>query len=98
VAWRRTAGILGAASTSGTAAAPWIADVVATMKDMIGRLEKTVIDCPDSRALAAFYAEVLGMRVNEDREDWVVIGLGPGDPSPRLPARHDMGTPALARP
>jgi hypothetical protein len=26
---------------------------------MIGRLEKTVLDCPDPRALAAFYAEVL---------------------------------------
>jgi len=41
---------------------------------MIGRLEKTVFDCPDPRALAAFYAEVLGMRVNEDHDDWVVIG------------------------
>jgi hypothetical protein len=29
---------------------------------MIGQLEKTVIDCPDPRALAEFYAEVLGMR------------------------------------
>lgn len=46
---------------------------------MIGRLEKTVFDCPDSRALAAFYAAVLGMRVNEDDDDWVVIGLAPGD-------------------
>ena len=45
---------------------------------MIGRLEKTVLDCPDPRALAAFYAEVLGMRVNEDGDDWVVIGLTPG--------------------
>jgi catechol 2,3-dioxygenase-like lactoylglutathione lyase family enzyme len=45
---------------------------------MIGRLEKTVLDCPDPRALAAFYAEVLGMRVNEDSEDWVVIGSEPG--------------------
>jgi catechol 2,3-dioxygenase-like lactoylglutathione lyase family enzyme len=44
---------------------------------MIGRLEKTVLDCPDPRALAAFYAEVLGMRINEDREDWVVIGREP---------------------
>jgi catechol 2,3-dioxygenase-like lactoylglutathione lyase family enzyme len=41
-------------------------------------LEKTVFDCPDPRALAAFYAELLGMRVNEDSEDWVVIGLAPG--------------------
>jgi catechol 2,3-dioxygenase-like lactoylglutathione lyase family enzyme len=45
---------------------------------MIGRPEKTVFDCPDPRALAAFYAQVLGMRVNEDEEDWVVIGRVPG--------------------
>lgn len=45
---------------------------------MIGRLEKTVIDCPDPRALAAFYCQVLGMRVNEDSDDWVVIGSDPG--------------------
>ena len=45
---------------------------------MIGRLEKTVLDCPDPRALAAFYAEVLGMQVNEDSGDWVVIGRVPG--------------------
>jgi catechol 2,3-dioxygenase-like lactoylglutathione lyase family enzyme len=37
---------------------------------VIGRLEKTVLDCPDPQALAAFYAEVLGMRVNEDDDDW----------------------------
>jgi catechol 2,3-dioxygenase-like lactoylglutathione lyase family enzyme len=46
---------------------------------MIGRLEKTVIDCPDPQALAAFYAAVLGMQVNEDLGDWVVIGIGPND-------------------
>jgi catechol 2,3-dioxygenase-like lactoylglutathione lyase family enzyme len=46
---------------------------------MIARLEKTVLDCPDPRALARFYAEVLGMRVNEEADDWVVIGLAPGD-------------------
>jgi catechol 2,3-dioxygenase-like lactoylglutathione lyase family enzyme len=45
---------------------------------MIGKVEKTVFDCPDPRALAAFYAEVLGMRVNEDGDDWVVIGSVPG--------------------
>jgi catechol 2,3-dioxygenase-like lactoylglutathione lyase family enzyme len=45
---------------------------------MIGRLEKTVLDCPDPRALAAFYADVLGMQVNEDSDDWVVIGDAPG--------------------
>jgi len=45
---------------------------------VIGRLEKTVLDCPNPRALAAFYALVLGMHVNEDSDDWVVIGLAPG--------------------
>ncbi|MET0415734.1 MAG: VOC family protein [Actinoplanes sp.] len=44
-----------------------------------GRLEKTVVDCPDPRALAAFYAEILGMRVTEDTDgNWVVIGAEPG--------------------
>ncbi|WP_369132847.1 VOC family protein [Modestobacter sp. I12A-02662] len=45
---------------------------------MIGRLEKAVLDCPDPRALAAFYAGLLGMRVNEDSDDWVVIGRDAG--------------------
>ena len=45
---------------------------------MIGRLEKTVIDCPDPRELAGFYAEVLGMQVLEDEPDWVVIGREEG--------------------
>jgi hypothetical protein len=44
---------------------------------MIGRLEKTVLDCPDPRALATFYAALLGMRINEDSGDWVVIGSDP---------------------
>ena len=37
---------------------------------MIGRREKTVLDCSDPPALAAFHAEILGMRVNEDDDDW----------------------------
>ena len=37
-----------------------------------------VIDCPDPRALAEFYCQVLGMRINEDMDGWVVIGSGPG--------------------
>ena len=45
---------------------------------MIGRLEKPVVNTPDPRSLAAFYAELLGMQVNEDSDDWVVIGGGPG--------------------
>ena len=45
---------------------------------MIGRLEKTVIDCPQPRELAEFYAAVLGMRINVDDGGWVVIGTAPG--------------------
>ena len=64
---------------------------------MIGWLEKTVVDCPDPRALAAFYAEVLGMQVNEDSDDWVVIGRGPGA-RPGVPARRTVDAAPLARP
>jgi catechol 2,3-dioxygenase-like lactoylglutathione lyase family enzyme len=45
---------------------------------VIGRYEKTVIDCPDPRALAKFYCQVLGMRVSQDIDGWVVIGSEPG--------------------
>jgi catechol 2,3-dioxygenase-like lactoylglutathione lyase family enzyme len=45
---------------------------------VIGRLEKTVIDCPDPRTLAEFYCQVLGMSINEDTDGWVVIGSEPG--------------------
>ena len=36
-----------------------------------------MIDCPDPRALAEFYCQVLGMRINEDMDGWVVIGSEP---------------------
>ena len=45
---------------------------------MIGRLEKTVIDCPDPEALALFYGRIVGMEINENTGDWVVIGREPG--------------------
>ena len=48
------------------------------LSGVIGRFEKAVIDCPDPRALADFYCQVLGMRVNEDTGGWVVIGSEPG--------------------
>jgi catechol 2,3-dioxygenase-like lactoylglutathione lyase family enzyme len=37
---------------------------------MIGRLQKTVINCPEPRALADFYCEILGMRVYESIYGW----------------------------
>lgn len=39
----------------------------------IGRLHHTVIDCPDPSALAAFYAELIGLPVTYRSDDWVVI-------------------------
>ena len=40
---------------------------------MIGRLHHVVIDCPDPSALAAFYAQLLGLPVTYTSADWVVV-------------------------
>jgi catechol 2,3-dioxygenase-like lactoylglutathione lyase family enzyme len=40
---------------------------------MIGRYEHAVIDCPEPRSLAAFYGRLLGMRVERESDEWVVI-------------------------
>ena len=45
---------------------------------MIGRLDTVVLDCPDPRAAAEFYAAVLGVEILGDDGDWVDIGT-PGD-------------------
>jgi catechol 2,3-dioxygenase-like lactoylglutathione lyase family enzyme len=37
------------------------------------RLSATVLDTPDPRGLAAFYAELLGWHIVEDSADWVVL-------------------------
>jgi catechol 2,3-dioxygenase-like lactoylglutathione lyase family enzyme len=69
---------------------------------MIGRLYSLVIDCPDPRALAVFYEQLLGMRRRYDNSDWVTIGADGDSPdvafqridnyqSPRWP---DPGHPA----
>lgn len=39
----------------------------------IARLRTVVLDCPDPRALADFYAGVLGGEVTSDEDDWVVL-------------------------
>ncbi|GGZ98685.1 VOC family protein [Streptomyces echinoruber] len=48
----------------------------------LARLGVVVLDCPDPRALAGFYAEVLGGTVEEDPKDagWVDLKV-PGGPS-----------------
>ncbi|WP_431917658.1 VOC family protein [Micromonospora wenchangensis] len=53
---------------------------------MIGQLRTVAIDCPDPRALAGFYAELLGLTLAEEDSDgneWVVLG-GPVGQQPRL--------------
>lgn len=46
---------------------------------MIGRLAGIVIDCPEPRALAGFYEELLGAQRVEDSADWVTLAVD-GDP------------------
>ena len=47
---------------------------------MIGSLDVIALDCPEPAALAAFYAEVLGMEIVGDGEgDWVEISRPGGD-------------------
>jgi catechol 2,3-dioxygenase-like lactoylglutathione lyase family enzyme len=40
---------------------------------MIGRMHHVVLDCPDPAALAAFYAELLGLPVTYRDDDWAVV-------------------------
>lgn len=41
--------------------------------DVIGRMHHVVLDCPDPRALAAFYSALLGEPITYDSDDWVVV-------------------------
>ena len=51
---------------------------------MIGRIESVVLDCPDPRAVADFYAAVLGWEVVRDDPDWVAIAPRGGVEGQRL--------------
>jgi len=42
---------------------------------MIGTLDVVVLDCPDPRALARFYVELLGGEIVAFYEDWAEIAL-----------------------
>ena len=42
---------------------------------MIGRLHHVILDCPDPRSLAGFYAELLGLPITYDSDDFVVVSL-----------------------
>jgi catechol 2,3-dioxygenase-like lactoylglutathione lyase family enzyme len=40
---------------------------------MIGQLRSVVVDCRDPKALAAFYAELLGGTVRDEDDTWQVL-------------------------
>ena len=53
-------------------------------------LGSVVLDCPDTLALARFYADLLGWTVDADADaDWVTV-RGP-QPGPTLGFQHDPG-------
>lgn len=60
---------------------------------MIGRLDTVVLDCPDPRALAGFYAELLGLAVTRESDDWVEIGGGEGLPRLSFQQAPDLQPP-----
>jgi catechol 2,3-dioxygenase-like lactoylglutathione lyase family enzyme len=63
------------------------------MAGMIGKLRSVVIDCPDPRALAGFYSELLGLPVTYDEDEWMVIGGGPGQPRVAFQLAPDLREP-----
>ena len=60
---------------------------------MIASLHNTVLDCPDPRALAAFYSAVLGWPVTDEDDDWVTIAPAPGSPGVAFQLAPDLIAP-----
>jgi catechol 2,3-dioxygenase-like lactoylglutathione lyase family enzyme len=60
---------------------------------VIGRWHGLVIDCPEPRALASFYEELLGMIRVQDDPSWVVIGDAPDRPGIAFQAAPDHQPP-----
>lgn len=54
----------------------------------VARLRSVVVDCPDPRALARFYAEIIGGEPEEQDADWVVLRVPDG---PRLAFQRSEG-------
>jgi catechol 2,3-dioxygenase-like lactoylglutathione lyase family enzyme len=68
------------------------------MAVMIGHLGSVVIDCPDPRALADFYCELLGMHIVRDDGSWVTIKTDSDAPSLSFQQVKDLRSPSLAQP
>lgn len=56
---------------------------------MIGRLDNVVLEARDPRALAQFYAELLGTPITHDSDDWVDIGERPVQLSVQRAPEHE---------
>lgn len=65
---------------------------------MIGRWHGLTVDCPDPRALASFYEELLGMERVEDGVEYVVIGGPSGRPMVVFQRTDDYRRPSWPRP
>jgi catechol 2,3-dioxygenase-like lactoylglutathione lyase family enzyme len=63
------------------------------MSVMIGHLDSVVIDCPDPRALASFYCELLGMHVVTEEDGWVTIRTDSDAPSLAFQKAADLHPP-----
>lgn len=55
---------------------------------MIGSLDVIVLDCPDTRALARFWAEVLGGEIVQFDDDWAEVVLPIEGSRPLLAFQH----------
>ncbi len=62
------------------------------MGGVIGQWQSLIIDCPNPRALAFSYEQLLGMERLEDSADWVTIG-GAGQPTVAFQAAPDFVPP-----
>ena len=68
-----------------------------TAPDTTLTLDVVAFDCPDARALGAFYAGLLGWEVEDDSDDdWVTLVPRAGR-SPDRPAGATSGVPAHRR-
>lgn len=65
---------------------------------MIASLRNTVLDCPDPRALAAFYSAVLGWPVTDTADDWVTIAPPAGGPGVAFQLAPDLLAPDWPNP
>ena len=57
--------------------------------DMIGSFESIIVDCPDPRALARFYSELLGAEIVQYDPERAEL-VPPGNSPPRWPGQ-DVG-------